>query len=116
MAGQRRRIEDDYDRERGIETFHTYDPHTKETTIEVVQDAAPFLRHAEEIRKNADAKKQIKKSWLHYAMVPIGIQYEWLTKHGVDYANQNHRAGVFRLLNGEYKRFKTSEIMHTVKE
>lgn len=125
MAGERRLIDDEWDRARGIQTWHTYDPHTKETTIEVVQDAAPFLEINQRQRDHdvggakgltGRDRKQIKEGMWHFARIPLGVQYHWLKEYGVDINNQDHRPAVFRLLNSpEWKYLKTTHGKHFVK-
>tara|TARA_R110000772_G_scaffold4094_8_gene14491 strand:+ start:10632 stop:10988 length:357 start_codon:yes stop_codon:yes gene_type:complete len=103
----------DYDAEFGTKTFHDYDHQTKVTTIETVQDVAPFLEW-NKTRQNFDgggggglnerSKKQIRsgRGW-HVASIPIGVQYEWL-KEGVDLHNPDHWDRVKRKLNSrEYQ-------------
>jgi len=46
------------------------------------------------------------------AEIPIGVMYEWLVKHGVDFWNPNHREGVRRLLNDpDYRWLKCKNII-----
>jgi hypothetical protein len=46
------------------------------------------------------------------ASIPITVQYQWLTKHGVDIMNKDHWPGVKRLLNDpEWRYLKTAEII-----
>ena len=98
----------DHDRDTGVSIFHTYDPNTKRTTIENVQDADPFLEFNKSIANmesggamglNMRSKRQIKKGWWHVASVPIGVQYKWLKDYGVDMHNKDHQPRVKKLLN-----------------
>lgn len=118
----RRRMTDAYDRERGLEVWHEYDHHTKETRIEVVQDAEPFLE-LNKAQRNKDVggagrlndtdRRQIKKGWWHYARIPIGVQYQWLKDFGVDIMNPDHEKAVLRLLNSpEWNYLKTTTGRH----
>lgn len=46
------------------------------------------------------------------AEIPIGVMYEWLVKHGVDFWNPDHRDGVKRLLNDpDYRYLKCRNII-----
>lgn len=118
----RRLLDDPFDRERGIQTWHTYDHHTKETTIEVVQDAAPFLEANKAQRNHGvggamrltdEDRRQIKKGRWHYARIPIGVQYKWLKEYGVDIMNPDHERAMFRLLNSpEWSYLKTTTGHH----
>ena len=124
MAGTRRLLE--YQADSGVATYHTYDHETRQTTIEVVQDVAPHLERAKAMRNhgtggagrlNDVTRKEIKKGWMRYGTIPIGVQSLWLHKHGVDVNNPDHRPAVFKLLNSsEYRYLKTTDAYHTVKE
>jgi hypothetical protein len=47
----------------------------------------------------------------HEASIPIGVQMEWMTKHGVDVMNPAHMDGVVKLLNDpEYRYLKTANV------
>jgi hypothetical protein len=46
------------------------------------------------------------------ASIPISVQYEWLTKHGVDLGKDEHWPAVKRLLNSsDYRYLKTADII-----
>jgi hypothetical protein len=46
------------------------------------------------------------------AEIPIGVMYEWIVKHGVDFWNPNHKEGVRRLLNSsDYRYLKCRNII-----
>lgn len=100
----------------GVTTYFDYDNLSGQSILSYEQDVKPALDRAAELRARPDrAKKGIKNDWLHYAIVPVVIQYEMLHKHGVDYGNPEHGAAVLKLLNTEYSRFKTTEITHNIK-
>ena len=98
--GNRRLL--DLDPASGVQTWHDYDHDSRETTIQVVQDAEPYLR-INKARMNADvggarglndtSRKQIKESWWHVASVPVGVQYKWLAEEGI---NMTTREGLER--------------------
>jgi hypothetical protein len=115
----------DHQPDSGVSTYHVYDHDTKVTTIETVQDVAPFLERTRAMRNhgtgggnrlNDVTKKQIKKGWLSYASIPAVVEYKWMKEHGVNINNPDHRPAVFKLLNSrEYAYLKTTEAVHTVK-
>jgi hypothetical protein len=48
----------------------------------------------------------------HVAHIPIGIQFEWIAKHGVNMWNPAHADGVKRLLNdSEYRWLRTKDVI-----
>jgi hypothetical protein len=98
----------DLDPDSGVATYHQYDHATRETTIESVQDAAPFLRVNQAHRNrdtggggrlNSISRQQIDDGWWHVACIPIGVQYQWIRDYGVDIFNRDHQDAVKRLLN-----------------
>jgi hypothetical protein len=98
----------DFEPDSGVATYHAYDHEAKTTRIEVVQDAAPFLR-VNQARMNVDtatsgglngiSRKQIADGWWHVACIPVGVQMKWLDDYGVDVLNKDHFPAVKRLLN-----------------
>jgi hypothetical protein len=58
-------------------------------------------------------RKEAKEEWAHYAKIPTIVQYEWLYKHGVDFAKRDHWPGVMRLLNSpDYRYLKRTTYHH----
>lgn len=99
----------DFDPLSGVATYHHYDHMSKQTIIETVQDVSPYLERNKEIQLNGDDKKQIKNNWWHVASIPIGVQYKWMSDHGVNVWNKDHKKAVFKLLNDpDYKYLKTT--------
>ena len=86
----------DYDPLTGItQTFHGSDD-GESFTVQTTQDTTDIIdenrnSQNEGLNKNSDL-------W-HAASIPIIVQMEWLTKHGVDLYNKDHWHGVKRLLN-----------------
>ncbi len=74
----------DWDPLTGVATYHTYDHASKTTTIEEWQDVEPILEFNKRLAIESDTGKQIKNSWLHYATIPIGVQYKWLREEGLN--------------------------------
>lgn len=90
MAGRRRLL--DYDPETREQTWHHYDHSTGLTTIETVQDAAPFLRvnqahmnrdTATSGRLNSVSRAQIRKGMWHVACIPNGVQLKIAQERGL---------------------------------
>jgi hypothetical protein len=62
-------------------------------------------------RAGRDYYAQDKEMW-RVASIPITIQMEWMTKHGVDIHNDDHWPRVQRLLNDpDYRYLKTADII-----
>lgn len=88
--------------------WHHYDHETRTTTIETVQDVAPYLRVTQAERNrgvggakglNDISRKQIKDGWWHVARIPVTVQHYWLKTYGVDIYNKHHQDRVRKLLN-----------------
>lgn len=95
----------DFDPMTGLKTFHDYDETTETTIIRYEQDVEPILDANKWDQNHADRK--MGDGLVHVARVPVGIQLEWFTKHGVCMWDQNHRGRVNRLLDSnEYKYLK----------
>jgi len=106
----------DYNPLSGEKVWFEYGQHNDQMTITHEQDVSGILDYAHHKATNLDyTKKGIKEDWWHYAKVPNSIILEMKQKHGVDFFNQNDARRVFKLLNTEYKRFKTTEKQHNVK-
>lgn len=91
----------DYDPASGLKEWFTYDEANDSFAITYEQDVTSVLdANKAEQAEGFDRRNDV---W-HAARVPVGIQYEWLVKHGVNIWNKNHREGVKRLLNDpEYR-------------
>jgi hypothetical protein len=86
------------------------------TTITHTQDVQPVLDLAHGLAMDENrTSKGIKGDMWHYAKVPATVIMEMKDKHGVDFFDRNDWPRVFRLLNTEYSRFKTTQKTHEVK-
>ena len=104
-----------------------YNPQTgvKETNVHVEsedtlivrkeEDVTDFLDGTAAIRNSGATDIGIKKGFWHYCSIPLTVQYEMLTKHGVNVHNRNHWPKVFDLVNREYPFCKTTDKLHQFK-
>lgn len=80
--------------------------------LHYVQDVEPIL----ELNK---AKQTMGREYYardnemwRVASIPIGVQYTWLIKHGVDVHNEDHWPKVKKLLNDpDWRYLKTAEVI-----
>ena len=100
----------DHDPESKQSIYHSYDDHTRTTTLETVQDVEPWLEANKALANDPSYKQQgMKTGWWHVATIPIGVQYKWMKDHGVDLFNKDHQSGVKRLLNDpDYRYLRSS--------
>ena len=99
----------DYDADSGLKTWYEYNPENDSFGLTYEQDVSAALdankaSQTEGFDKRAD--------FWHAASVPVGIQYEWLVKHGVNMWKKEHSDGVKRLLNDpEYRYLRVNNFI-----
>lgn len=80
--------------------------------IHTSQDVQPFIdanKYAQSLGRDAWRKQG---DWRLEATIPIGVQYQWLTKYGIDVLNPDHKDAVVKKLNDpDWKYLKTAEII-----
>jgi len=77
------------------------------------------VKYESDVTRQLDRNKALqnedfdrKSEFWHAAHIPVGIQYEWIAKHGINMWNPAHADGVKRLLNdSEYRWLKTKDII-----
>lgn len=106
--------------------WHDYDPATgmheinvaNETdflTVHKYQDVQPILDNCAEVRNTGAADGGIRKGLWAYCTIPIGIQYELLTKYGLNIHNKNHTDRIFDVINRDYPKLKYTNKNHSRK-
>lgn len=107
----------DYDPLTGITEYFHFDPMTKQTTIESVQDVSPILDVNKDMANDTDyTQKGIKGGAWHYASIPTVVQLRWLNEYGSE--NWPLKPGneklLFSLLNHpDWRYLKTTGKIHT---
>lgn len=100
----------------GERVWFQYEQSTDQMTISHEQDVDSALDVAHALATDdlysADG---MKKDLWHYAKVPNSIILEMKQKHGVDFFDKNDAKRMFKLLNTEYARFKTTTKTHNIK-
>lgn len=100
----------------GQEVWWEYNQREKSVTMTHTENVQPALDLAHELAMDTNrTNKQIKGDMWHYAKVPATVILEMKQKHGVDFFDKNDWPRVFRLLNTEYSRFKTTQKHHEVR-
>jgi len=103
----------DYDPTTGVSCYFDWDAQEQARVIHTQDTAAAIDRAKERANKTAITDDGIKNDMWHYAHVPVLIQMEMLSKHGVDFNDPNQRAAVFHLINTEYPHCKTTHKNHS---
>ena len=68
-----------------------------------------------DLRNTGAADNGIKKGLWLYASIPLAVQYEMLTKHGINIHNKDHWPRMFELINTDYPYLKTTNKTHALK-
>lgn len=101
----------DYDPLTGI-TEYFEDLGGDKFAIHTTQNVDPFIEANKQKQNTGKEYWKAGGDMRHEATVPIGVQYEWMTKYGIDVYNPDHLKGVTRLLNDpEWRYLKTAEII-----
>lgn len=92
----------DHDPQTGLKTwFSSSDENGGTWNLRYEQDTSPILDRNKEAQ--AEGFDRRSEMW-HAASIPTVVLLEWMTKHGVEAWNPNHKEGVRRLLNDpEYR-------------
>lgn len=99
----------DYNPITGLQVWHEYNEADDMTVIHYTADATPVLDQNK--RELAEAKGSMG-DMVKVASIPVGVQYEWLVKYGINLWDKNHAAGVKRLLNSsDYRWCRTRELI-----
>jgi hypothetical protein len=106
----------DYDPLSKQTVYWDSDMANKKVSITHVQDVQHVLDAAHDMQMDEERTKNgIAQDMWHYAKVPSVVIMEMKEKHGVDFFDKNDWPRVFRLLNTEYSRFKTTHKTHEIK-
>lgn len=104
----------DHDPFTGITTTFDYDEAADQTLIGYHQDVTNILEANKRDLLNVEQhKRHAKDEWSHYARIPTIVQYEWLTKYGVNFNDPDHKKAWLKLLDSpDYKYCKTTSYRH----
>lgn len=88
--------------ESGLEQFIGFDAATDSYVLKTVFDNEPTIERNKQLAAT-DGFGKGENMWLA-ASIPVGVQYEWMVKYGINLWDPDHEAGVKRLLNDpEYR-------------
>jgi len=100
-------------------TWFDYEESTDTTHIICTQDSdviQNILDDAQRLANNEDyTKRGIKKDMWHYARIPMSVLHRMNEVYGVKYKEHVDWPKLFKLLNTDFKRFKTTHKNHTIK-
>lgn len=82
----------------------------------VEADIEPVLDYAKEMRAEEAGRRHMKThDMLHFATIPDVVIMKLLHEYGVNVFDRNDYPKLFKLLNGEFKYLRTTNMIHTVK-
>jgi hypothetical protein len=101
-----------------------YDPDTGEKMFLCKDADGFFLRQEHDVAPVIEQNKKLqnedfdrKSDMWHAASVPIGVQYEWLVKFGVDFWNPAHKGRVMKLLDDpDYRYLRVNKFIIGAKD
>lgn len=99
----------DHDHETGITEWFEDTPDG--FRIHYHQDAEPIVELNKAKQSAGRAYYAQDNEMWKVASIPIVVQYQWMTQHGVDLMNRDHWPKVRQLLNSnEWRYLKTAEV------
>ena len=105
----------EYDPRTGIVETNQFDEVTGEWRIHKSQNVESVVEAAKAIANSRATDVGIKKGLWSYCVVPQGVEYELLWKHGVNINDRNHWPRMFDIINREYPYLKTTHKHHAMK-
>jgi len=95
---------------RGMKIF--WIPTEEGFALKYVQDVEPILELNKKKQSEGRAYYAQDDEMWRVASIPVTVQMEWMTKHGVDVHNEDHWPRVKKLLNDpEWRYLKTADII-----
>jgi hypothetical protein len=102
----------EYDPFTQVRTTYDTSGEGSEIVVSKVGDVTEVVEATKAIANSGATDIGIKKGLWHYCSIPQAVQYEMLTKHGVNIHDRNHWSKVFDLVNKEYPYLKTTTKTH----
>jgi hypothetical protein len=104
----------DYDPVTGLhETNQTHWDDDNKVIVNKVQDVGALLDRNQNMRNAGATDGGIKKGLWWYCSIPMVIQYELLSKYGLNIHNKNHTDRIFDVINRDYPALKVTDKHHS---
>jgi len=103
----------EYDPVQGLIEHNAYDDETKRFVVHKMQDVSALLDRNQELRNSGATDAGIKRGLWLYASIPLVIQYELLSKYGLNIHDKNHTGRIFDVINRDYPYLKTTAKHHS---
>jgi hypothetical protein len=103
----------EYDRRTGLhETNVTLEDENK-LIVRKVENVQGLLDRNAELRATNATDKGIQKGFWWYCSIPITVQYELLSKYGLNIHNKNHTDRIFDVINRDFPALKVTQKIHS---
>lgn len=103
----------EYDPLTGVHEKHITSETSDLITVRKSQNVQGLLDRNAELRATRATDIGIKKGLWHYASVPLVVQYELLTKYGLNIHDKNHTDRIYQVINRDYPALKTTDKTHS---
>jgi hypothetical protein len=105
----------DYNPHSGLTEVNDYDEETGILAVTKQQDVQDLVDATKAIANSGATDVGIKKGLWHYCSIPLGVQYELLTKYGINIHDRNHWPRMFSVINADYPYLKTTHKKHEMR-
>jgi hypothetical protein len=105
----------EYDPFTGMVEHNVADEETGLVTVRKEQDVSGLLDRNKEIANWGETDGGIKSGMWLYCSIPLAVQYELLTKHGVNCQKKADWPRMFDLINRDYPYLKTTRKKHAMR-
>ena len=103
----------EYDPLTGVHETNVGHDWEDKVTVRKTQNVQGLLDRNAYLRNTGATDAGIKKGLWHYCSVPIVVQYELLSKYGLNIHNKNHTDRIFQVINRDYPYLKTTDKTHS---
>lgn len=103
----------EYDPFQGMVEYNRFDEEKKAWIVHKEQDMQALLDRNKELANTGATDVGIKKGLWHYASIPLVVQYELLSKYGLNIHNKNHTDRIFQVINRDFPYLKTTSKTHS---
>jgi hypothetical protein len=103
----------EYDPLTGVHEHNVGNDWEDKVTVHKSQHMQGLLDRNAYLRNTGATDAGIKKGIWHYCSIPIVVQYELLSKYGLNIHNKNHTDRIFQVVNRDYPYLKTTNKTHS---
>lgn len=102
----------EYDKLTGVHEHNVGDDWNDKVTVRKTQNVQGLLDRNAYLRNTGATDGGIKKGLWHYCSIPIVVQYELLSKYGLNMHDKNHTDRIYQVIDRDYPYLKTTTKTH----